>query len=380
MDVYYLIELSPDNQVNTNKAGTGEVATPVLEGIVEKETPPIPNIQDSPTPPRQRDNQDKGVNATAGTGEVATPVLEGIVEKETPPEPKIQGPIVPSKQTDYQESSKLSDIKSPPPINIPQKQELQLEKKVETVDRRLAPGPKKMRRGRSSNGNNGNSNRPKHYPQSRTFSNSSQISPYNRTITDLQGQAIGQVITTEKTDKPGEYIAMGDTTFLGDISFDFTYTRHMGHLIRATAYITDRGIDHLTNYMMAYRMRKAGVRGRQKRKHIDRQRVKSNIKKSMKGIKAYNIDVDGIKTHINLDGKIEIFVSYPAIGDKLAGIEGLSANQQIRLSKHTRYAKLKQWIRATDRDTNLFIGRAMTNLAHVVSHIYANHTQSQYLG
>lgn len=177
---------------------------------------------------------------------------------------------------------------------------------------------------------------------------------YTRGINDLFDRPIGGVFVSELKMQDRNYILIGDASLIGDIKFDFVEGPNSGNLVRVTAYTTEKGRQKMEEYVIGMSRKKFDI-------------VYMPYKR------AYDFEVDGRKTHFNLDGKIEIFTPCTEVDRLFPDKRFLNPRQLDKLHGYSRYSRLKHWVGHTNPEFNAFVGRAFYNLSHVLSKVLDHH-------
>lgn len=188
-----------------------------------------------------------------------------------------------------------------------------------------------------------------------------------KSIVDLKRNLIGQVFSSDKKPDERNLVMIGDKKYINDLFFCFTFSD--SYLIRTTATLTTEGIDVLKRYVKNYLMRS------HKRSFINpsgrkaRRKPRRYFVKKIKSRNTYDIQINGVYTHLNTKGKIEIFTPYNG-GGQLVGESGLDEMQSIRLKRYPKFSRTKEWILETDNATNLLIARSVNTLAKAMQGIF----------
>jgi len=193
-----------------------------------------------------------------------------------------------------------------------------------------------------------------------------------RTIPDLNNNSIGQVFFSEKKSDEVGIIKIGDAAYINNFFFCFTVSGS-NYFLRTTATLTDPGKDELKRYLKRYfkmsHKRKMANSSQRKLKRKPNRFFNQELKRR----KAFNINIDGTKVHLNTEGKIEIFSEYNTKQNApLVGRENLDGQQINRLMAYSRFTRAKKWIYETNNKTNSLIGSSVNTLAQVISEIFPN--------
>ncbi len=189
---------------------------------------------------------------------------------------------------------------------------------------------------------------------------------------DLQGTPIGWIHADETSSRN---FPLGDTQYFTGFRFDFVKGfngqeagENQEIYIRTTAYMAKVGMKKAEKYILKSILNESLT----PRRHRQYSITKNKAKLRMKGINSYDRTIEGCNTHINLNGKIEIYTPCPEdIFSLLTGNvrRGISVKPMEMFRQYTRYTKLKQWIGTTNQNVNDTIGATFRNLATVLAEI-----------
>lgn len=201
--------------------------------------------------------------------------------------------------------------------------------------------------------------------------------PAQREFADLNGQPIGKVRCSAEPPSQ-EQIILGPTYYLRGASFDFAtsvadtdrYRRQQrvdAKFIRFTALLTEDGISEAKLFVRSQL--------RQKLKRVDqfgktRQPPRGLLNDIIEGKLTFDFKVDGLPTHINMRGKVEVFLPLDSGLVRVAQPhKGFSTMQNKRFEEFTSKAMLKRWILSTNHEFNDQVESGFRALSHALHRI-----------
>jgi len=176
-------------------------------------------------------------------------------------------------------------------------------------------------------------------------------------VFDLQGNTIGRI---HQGDSLYDFI-IGNVQYITGYRFDFIERVGGGVSIRTTAYLNEDGQKQAEHYIVRS-IRNAGTSNYGHKRH---RLSRSEAKRKMGYRHSFDVNVTGYNTHINTNGKIEIFTLCPRdLCFELVDGSG------PRFQQYTRYSQFKKWIGETNSDVNTFVGTTFQSLAAVLDEIF----------
>jgi hypothetical protein len=319
---------------------------------------------------------------------------EPIVQKKSH-ETQVRSPVT-IKQNHLDEQVKKPKTQQESYEILPQKgleQRLEESQIVETIDRRKATSPKSYEEVvqlSKQRPHVNKSERKKINKRIRQITSQKRSVPINRdnpterryciNFTDLSGKLIGTVYSSPN---PDTGLILGETSLVTEFSFDFITLKQGGLCLKATAYLTEQGKDYLRTYVkrgLTYE-RPDQIRnlGRTKSDVRDFRPIKKlKAKRILKQRNSYEIKVDDAEVHVNLQGKISIFVPNPNLEKKLVDRTDLEPLERDRLERFARYSPCKKWVKHTDQELNQLVTSSLTYLSQIVSRIFERYTSPAY--